>query len=147
MELIFSPLCIFFHIHPTRSPSLALAFYLSTYLSNLTRFPIFLLFNIFVTCFHEFRIYKSTNIFQEKSCFLLKQGRIYLLTFCFCTKRHFTAPLFHTNQDFFVKKKMLIRRFGIHENMPRAKIIWLLFRSKWDSLGSITTPLKNPSRR
>ena len=31
--------------------------------------------NIFVTCFHEFRIYESTSF----SCFLLKQGRVFLL--------------------------------------------------------------------
>jgi len=62
---------------------------------------------------------------QNFSCFLLKQGTIFLLRskmllklFIFTKKRHFAAPS-KENKTCFLKKKSWIRGLRIRENMSR----------------------------
>jgi hypothetical protein len=66
--------------------------------------------NMFMTCFHEFRIYESTNFFHEIFLVFFKNKKE---TFCieiknvgktvYFHKRHFAAPL-KENKTFFMKK-------------------------------------------
>ena len=83
-------------------------------------FSLFKTFNMFVTCFHEFRIYKTTNFFYD--CFLLKHGRFFLLwskmllkLFIFTKKRHFAE-----NKTFFVKicHKQVICAIQVSSDLP-----------------------------
>jgi len=78
---------------------------------------------MFVTCFHEIRIYEST-IFVSGNffLFLLKQGieiKYVAKTVYFHKEKYVAAPLKEI-RTFFVKNNFLIRNFGIRQNMLRA---------------------------
>ena len=82
--------------------------------------------NLFVTYFHEFWIYESTNFFHEScSWFLLKE----LQSVSFFVKINSFSNIFDLNRKFYLvlkekqekfrEKNVWIRRFRIRENMSR----------------------------
>ena len=141
---------MYFLPYPSNKKSFSSSSFLAIYLLEkfLMKFPLFLHVRDMFSLIPNLRIHeylkKILFSFETRQNFSIGIKNV-AKTGLFLHKKTLCSS-FHTKQDFLVKKKMFIRRFGIRENMPRTSYL-VLFRSKWDSHGSITTPLKNPSRR
>ena len=87
--------------------------------------------NLFVTCFHEFRIYEfffTLFFFWNKVEFFDWDKKLFLQPFIF-TRRHFVATS-KENNKFFTKENRRFLDFGIRKNMSRTGYLCHLHNSR-----------------